>query len=141
MSRLPIVVAATFLAGLVAFAACVTPSKKAPALSGIKPDVKTVMGRLATSIREVEEVLQSDASLTPGDYEKIATLLEGIDGEAKQLDPSSPAFAHPDFSAHLTQLRTHSEGAVAEARMNPPKFDEFGRLIGVCNQCHALQRL
>ena len=141
MTRLPIAVAVLFLSGLVAFAACVTPSQKAPSLRQLKPDVKTVMGRLATSIRDVETVLQSDASLTPGDYEKIATLLEGIDVDAKNLDPSSKAFAHPDFSAHLTELRTHAAGAASEARMNPPKFDEFGRLIGVCNQCHALPRL
>ena len=118
-------------------AACATVGHRPPPLRQLKPDVRTQMGAMATAINEVEWVLQSDASLTPGDAEQVVKLLTRLEAAAQALDPATfTALAHPDLSRHLPTLRTAAADAVREAKQDPPKYEAFGTLVGVCNNCH-----
>jgi hypothetical protein len=125
------------VAAVTLFAACATTAaRKARPLRELKPNTGTLMGEMAASIREAEGILQSDPSLTPGDYEKVASLLAAVDAAARRLDPAQPNFAHPVLSDNLPELRRAAEAAARDAQLKPPRYEEFGRLTAVCSQCH-----
>lgn len=125
------------IAALTLFAACATTAaRKARPLRDLKPSTSTLMGEMASGIRDAEGILMSDPSLTPGDHEKVAALLVAVDAAAKKLDPTTPNFAHPVLSEHLPELRRAAEAAARDAQLNPPRYGEFGKLTAVCSQCH-----
>jgi hypothetical protein len=135
--RLLAVAPFALVAALTLFAACATQAvRKARPLRELKPNTSTLMGEMAASIREAEGILQSDPSLTPGDYEKVAALLASVDAAAKKLDPAAPNFAHPVLSDRLPELRRAAEAAARDAQLKPPRYEEFGKLTAVCSQCH-----
>ena len=128
---------ASLAAALLGLGACATSSLRARPIKDLKPAVQSEMSTMAAAIRDVEGVLQSDASLTPGDAERIVELLVTLEKSAKALDPASPAFAHPSMAEKLPLLREHAAAALVEAKATPPKYDAFGKFAAVCNSCHA----
>ncbi len=65
-------------------------------------------------------------------------VLTQLDTVAKRLGPATPVLAHPDLAEHLPALRAASAAALQGARAQPPRYDGFRSLVGVCNPCHTV---
>lgn len=95
------------------------------------------MGRMASSLRQTEEILLASQPMTPGDRDRIVDLLTALNVEVLQLDAKNGQLAHPDIADHLPELKATAAAALLDAKADPPRYYQLGRFSGICTECHS----
>jgi len=94
------------------------------------------MARLSSYMRQIDEILSDDSTISSEQQAQIASMLSLIDASADSLGAGSVQTNHLIIDDHIDQFKTDVNVAIRNARSDPPNYFPLGKLAGSCVACH-----
>lgn len=127
-------------ASLVAGCAVVRKATYPPDFEYLEPSrIKNAMTRLSADIWRIEDILATSETVLPYEREEIITILDGMDGTAKQLGAGTTITNHPFIDQNIDSFQRDVRLALEDVKKEPPIYYRAGRLSGRCLACHRLR--
>jgi hypothetical protein len=97
------------------------------------------MALLSNYMRQIDEILSDDSTISSEQQARIANILSLIDASADSLGAGSVKTNHLIIDDHIDQFKTDVNVAIRNARSDPPNYFPLGKLAGSCVACHQFR--
>ena len=100
---------------------------------------KQVTGKMllmSSYMRQIEEILLEDSTVSSAQQERIIKILSSIDATVDSLGAGNVRTNHLLIDEHIDEFKTEISVALRDARSDPPNYFALGRLSGGCIACH-----
>ena len=100
---------------------------------------KQVTGKMllmSSYMRQIEEILLEDSTVSSAQQERIIKILSSIDATVDSLGAGNVRTNHLLIDEHIDEFKTEVSVALRDARSDPPNYFALGRLSGGCVACH-----
>ena len=100
---------------------------------------KQVTGKmllLSSYMRQIDEILLDDSTVSSAQQERIIQILSSIDKTVDSLGAGNIRTNHLLIDEHVDEFKTEVTVALRDARSDPPNYFGLGRLSGGCVACH-----
>jgi len=100
---------------------------------------KQVTGKMllmSSYMRQIDEILLEDSTVSSAQQERIVNLLSSIDATVDSLGAGNVRTNHLLIDDHIDEFKTEVLVALRDARSDPPNYYALGRLSGGCVACH-----
>jgi len=104
-----------------------------------KKQIKTEMALLGFYMRQLDQILLDDSTVSSEQQQQILALLAKIDASTLTLGAGSVTTNHLVIDDHIDQFKNEVEIAIRNARADPPNYFALGRLSGGCVGCHKFR--
>lgn len=101
--------------------------------------VTSEMALLSNYMRQIDEILSDDSTISSEQQARIANILSLIDASADSLGDGSVKTNHLIIDDHIDQFKTDVNVAIRNARSDPPNYFPLGKLAGSCVACHQFR--
>lgn len=101
--------------------------------------IKTEMALLGFYMRQLDQILLDDSTVSSEQQQQILALLSKIDASTLTLGAGSVTTNHLVIDDHIDQFKNEVEIAIRNARADPPNYFALGRLSGGCVGCHKFR--
>jgi hypothetical protein len=101
--------------------------------------VTSEMALLSNYMRQIDEILSDDSTISSEQQARIANILSLIDASADSLGAGSVKTNHLVIDDHIDQFKTDVNVAIRNARSDPPNYFSLGKLAGSCVACHQFR--
>jgi len=98
--------------------------------------VTSEMWLLSDYMRQIDEILSDDSTISSEQQAQIANILSLIDASTDSLGAGSVKTNHLIIDDHIDQFKTDVNVALRNARSDPPNYFPLGKLAGSCVACH-----
>ena len=98
--------------------------------------VTSEMWLLSNYMRQIDEILLDDSTISSEQQAQIASILSLIDASADSLGAGRVKTNHLIIDDHIDQFKTDVNLALSNARSDPPNYFPLGKLAGSCVACH-----
>jgi hypothetical protein len=94
------------------------------------------MALLSDYMRQIDEILFDDSTISSEQQAQIAKILLLIDASTDSLGAGSVETNHLIIDEHIDQFKSDVNVALRNARSDPPNYFPLGKLAGSCDACH-----
>jgi hypothetical protein len=101
--------------------------------------ITSEMALLSNYMRQIDEILFDDSTISSEQQAQIANILSLIDASADSLGAGSVKTNHLIIDDHIDQFKTDVNVALRNARSDPPNYFPLGKLAGSCAACHQFR--
>jgi hypothetical protein len=101
--------------------------------------VTSEMALLSNYMRQIDEILSDDSTISSEQQAQIANILSLIDASTDSLGAGSVKTNHLIIDDHIDQFKTDVNSALRNARSDPPNYFPLGKLAGSCVACHQFR--
>ena len=101
--------------------------------------VKTQMALLSLYLRQLDQILMDDLTVSSEQQQQIIAVLSKIEASTTTLGAGSVRTNHLVIDAHIDQFRDDVYSAINNASADPPNYFALGRLSGSCVGCHKFR--
>jgi hypothetical protein len=98
--------------------------------------IDSEMALLSNYMRQIDEILSDDSSISSEQQAQITKILSLIDASADSLGAGSVETNHLVIDKHIDQFKSDVKVAFRNASSNPPNYFPLGKLAGSCVACH-----
>ena len=98
--------------------------------------ITSEMALLSDYMRQIDEILFDDSTISSEQQVQIAKILLLIDASADSLGAGSVETNHLIIDDHIDQFKSDVNVALRNARSDPPNYFPLGKLAGSCVACH-----
>ena len=98
--------------------------------------ITSEMALLGNYMRQIDEILLDDSTISSEQQAQIANILSLIDASTDSLGAGSVKTNHLIIDNHIDQFKTDVNIALRNARSDPPNYFPLGKLAGSCVACH-----
>jgi hypothetical protein len=98
--------------------------------------VRSKMLLMSFYLRQVDEILLEDSTVSSAQQERIIKLLSSIDSTVDSLGAGNVSTNHLLIDEHIDDFKSEVTVALRDARSDPPNYYALGRLSGGCVACH-----
>ena len=98
--------------------------------------VTTEMAQLSNYMRQIDEILNDDSTISSEQQAQITRILASIDASTDSLGAGSVETNHLIIDDHIDQFKADVNLALRNARADPPNYFPLGKLAGSCVACH-----
>lgn len=101
-----------------------------------KRQITSEMANLSNYMRQIDQILYDDSTISSEQQAQIAKILLLIDASADALGAGSVETNHLIIDDHIDQFKSDVNVALRNARSDPPNYFPLGKLAGSCVACH-----
>jgi len=101
--------------------------------------VTSEMALLSDYMRQIDEILFDDSTISSEQQALITSILSLIDASADSLGAGSVKTNHLIIDDHIDQFKADVNVALRYARSDPPNYFPLGKLAGSCVACHQFR--
>ena len=98
--------------------------------------ITSEMALLGDYMRQIDEILSDDSTISSEQQAQIASILSLIDASTDLLGAGNVKTNHLIIDDHIDQFKTDVYLALRNARSDPPNYFPLGKLAGSCVACH-----
>lgn len=98
--------------------------------------IRSEMALLSLYMRQIDEILLDDSTVSSEQQEQIIKILSKIDNSVNSLGAGNIRTNHLVLDDHLDQFKSDVTVALRDASSDPPNYFALGRLSGSCVACH-----
>jgi hypothetical protein len=102
-------------------------------------EVKSKMALMSFYMRQIDEILLDDSTVSSEQQGRILNILSLIDANADSLGAGSVRTNHLLIDRHIDQFKSDLAVATRDASSDPPNYFALGRLSGSCVACHQFR--
>lgn len=102
--------------------------------------VTSEMALLSFYMRQIDEILTDDSSISSEQQARIVSILTSINDSADKLGAGNTETNHLVIDDHIDQFQTDVNLALRNASANPPNYFALGKLSGSCVACHKYRK-
>ena len=105
-----------------------------------RKEIRNEMVLLSLYLREIDDILRDDATVSSEQQARIVSVLAKIDASADKLGAGNVRTNHLLIDDNIDQFKAELNLAMGDARSDPPNYFALGRLSGSCLGCHKYRR-
>ena len=98
--------------------------------------IRSEMALLSLYMRQIDEILLDDSTVSSEQQEKIIKILSKVDDSVDTLGAGNVRTNHLVLDDHIDQFKSDVTVALRDASSDPPNYFALGRLSGGCVACH-----
>ena len=102
--------------------------------------VSSKMAMLSLHMRQIDEILQDNFTISSEQQNRIIYILSSIDGIANELGAGNATTNHLVIDDHIDQFKSDVNTALFNVRADPPNYFMLGKLSGSCAACHQYRK-
>lgn len=103
-------------------------------------EVKSKMALMSFYMRQIDEILLDDSTVSSEQQGRILNILSLIDANTDSLGAGSVRTNHLLIDSHIDQFKSDLTVAMRDASSDPPNYFALGRLSGSCVACHQFRK-
>ena len=105
-----------------------------------KKEVRSKMALLSFYVRQMDEILISQESVSNENHVRVLDLLSSINNTTSDLHASNRDTNHLVIDEHMDQFKSDVLIAIRGAKENPPNYFSAGKISGSCVACHKFRK-
>lgn len=105
-----------------------------------KKEVRSKMALLGFYVRQMDEILYREDSVSHQDQARLLELLSLINKTTSDLHASNRDTNHLVIDEHMDQFKSDVLSAIRGAKENPPNYFAAGQISGSCTACHKFRK-